>query len=82
MNKKKNDLLNLARREKYFSTLAKKEAKGAEIRSKKELRKGYTESAKDSKWEAKISHEFANIRRKKSESARRKAERSSRSKRP
>lgn len=64
MNRKKEDLKKLAKRETYFSTLAKKEGKGASERAKEESRKGLKQSAKDSRWEAKQDKKFASIRKK------------------
>ena len=71
--KKKEDLLRVAKREKTFSTLAKKEAKGAESRLKKETKKGLRESAKDTRWELSVDKHFANIRSKKAQVAMKKA---------
>lgn len=70
---KKKDLLKVAKREKYFSTLAKKEGKGALEREHAEKRKGLKESAKDSAWEVKMDRKFAKIRSKKAEVAKKKA---------
>lgn len=69
----KKDLLKVAKREKYFSTLAKKEGKGALAREKEEARKGYKEASRDSKWEVKIDNKFAKIRAKKAQVAKKKA---------
>lgn len=70
---KKKDLLKVAKREKYFSTLAKKEGKGALQREKAEKKEGLEESSKDSKWEVKVDKQFAKIRAKKAKIAKKKA---------
>lgn len=69
MTSKEKDLKNVARRESYFSTLAKKEAKGAEKRVKSESKAGMKESAKDSRNEVKIDKSFAVKRKKLAEKA-------------
>ncbi len=56
MTSREKDLKNVARRESYFSTLAKKEGEGA---AKSEARKGMKESAKDSRFELLIDQSFA-----------------------
>lgn len=63
MTSKIKDLKNVARRESYFSTLAKKEGKEALKRAKQEKSKGMKESAKDSRREARIDKTFSNIRK-------------------
>lgn len=63
MNKKVKDLKKVAKREKTFSTLAKKEGKEAAIREKAESKSGLKQSAKDSQWETKIDKKFADIRK-------------------
>ena len=72
-NKLKKDFLKIAKREKTFSTLAKKEGKGAEKRAKTESKAGFKESAKDSRWEAKIDKIFAKKRAKMAITAKNKA---------
>jgi len=57
MNDKKN-LLKVAKREKTFATLAKKEGKGAHERAKKE----HGAAKKDSEREEKIDMQFARKR--------------------
>jgi hypothetical protein len=69
MTLKEKDLKNVARRESYFSTLAKKEAKGARDRARAEKREGMKESAKDSRNEVKIDKSFAVKRKKLAEKA-------------
>jgi hypothetical protein len=69
MSSHKTDLERLSKREAYFSTLATKEGKEARQRAKEEARKGMTESAKDSRWEAKIDKKFADIRKRKARQA-------------
>ncbi len=69
MDNKVKDLKNVARRESYFSTLAKKEAKGASKRAKSEAKKGMKESAKDSRFERMIDEKFAEKRKKLAEKA-------------
>ena len=59
MTSKEKDLKNVARRESYFSTLAKNEAKGASQRAKSESKRGMKESAKDSRFELAVDEEFA-----------------------
>lgn len=56
------DLKKVAKREKYFSTLAKEEGKGAQQRADKEEEAGLKEAAKDSRWETKVDRNFAKIR--------------------
>ena len=70
---KKKDYLKVAKREKTFSTLAKKEGQGASKRAKEEASKGLKESAKDSRWEAKIDKSFAKLRSVKANLEKRKA---------
>ena len=72
MKNKEKDLKNVARREKYFSTLAKKESKGADQRAKSEAKKGMKVSAADSRWEKKVDIDFAKIRKKKANMAKKK----------
>lgn len=60
--KRKNDLENVSKREKTFSTLAKEEGQGTAKRLKKDMARGYTESAKDDRWELKVDKEFAKTR--------------------
>lgn len=69
MNK---DFAKVAKREKLFSTLAKKEGQGAKQRAKQEAASGMKASARDSRWEAKIDDKFAKIRARKATAARRK----------
>jgi hypothetical protein len=69
---KQKDLKNVARREKYFSTLAKKEGQGAAKRAHTEAKKGMKASAKDSKWEEGLDKTFAKIRSKKAADAEKK----------
>ncbi len=64
------DLKKVAKREKLFSTLAKKEGKGAAQRAKKEKSAGLKESAKDSRWEEKVDEKFSKIRSRKAAAAR------------
>lgn len=64
----KEEYAKVAKREKYFSTLAKKEGKGAAHRAKVE--KGAAK--KDSEWEEKVDREFAKKRAKKAKIAKRK----------
>jgi len=68
----KKDLEKVEKRESYFSTLAKKEGKGAAQRAKSESKKGYTQSAKDSRMETKIDNQFAVKRKKIAETAKQK----------
>ena len=70
---KKKDELKVAKREKTFATLAKEEGQGAAKRAKIEASKGLKESAKDSRWETRMDKQFAVIRAKKAELAKRKA---------
>lgn len=63
--KKVKDIKKVAKREKYFSTLAKEEGKGAKKREKAESKAGLKEAAKDSKWEVGVDNKFAKIRAKK-----------------
>jgi len=72
-SKHKKDLLKVAKREKTFSTLATEEGKGASKRAKEEASKGLKESAKDSRWEAKIDKSFAKLRAVKANLEKRKA---------
>lgn len=64
MNKKERDIKGVVKRERYYSTLAKKEGKYALKQVKKEARAGKTEMAKDSRHEAKVAFEFAAKRKK------------------
>lgn len=73
MISKKEDLLRVAKRQNYYSTLAKKEGKDAEVRAKRELKAGMKESAKDSREEIAICNAFAKIRKKKAKDAEKKA---------
>ena len=67
--KDKANLLKAAAREKRFSTLAKKEAKGNSILMDKA--KGANE--KDLAWEVMVDKKFANVRAKKAKEDKRKA---------
>jgi hypothetical protein len=62
----------VAKREQTFSTLAKKEGKGASQRAKTESKAGLKESAKDSRWEIKVDKAFAAIRNKRANQAKEK----------
>lgn len=75
MNKKLKDLEKVEKREKTFSTLAKEEGKGARKRQKSESKKGLKISAKDSQWETKVDEQFAKIRAKKADEAKKKLQR-------
>lgn len=74
MMNKKQDLTTLAKREKLFSTLAKKEAKGAQERLRKERKAHMPQSAKDTAWEVKVDKKFAKIREEKAKQAKKKLE--------
>lgn len=71
-SKRIQDLKKVAKREKTFSTLAKKEGKGAAQRAKTESKAGLKESAKDSRWEVNVDKVFAKIRHKRANQAKRK----------
>jgi len=62
ISKKQKDLLKVAKREKTFATLAKKEGQGAAKRAKQESKKGLKESAKDSRREEKWDNDFSKRR--------------------
>jgi hypothetical protein len=72
--KKQQDLRTVAKREKLFSTLAKKEAKGAIQRLHREKKAHMTQSAKDTAWEVKVDKKFAKIREEKAKQAKKKME--------
>lgn len=61
-SKHDKDLAKMAKREKLFSTLAKKEGRGAAERAQRERKLGYKESAHDSRNEAVIDRDFATAR--------------------
>lgn len=61
-SKRQRDLQKVEKREKTFSTLARKEGQGAAQRAKKEAKEGLKESAKDSRFETKVDRAFANLR--------------------
>jgi hypothetical protein len=64
MKKKKvSDIKGVIKRERYYSTLAKKEGKYAEKKMKQEKKAGKPEMAKDSRHEAKLAFEFARKRK-------------------
>jgi Leu/Phe-tRNA-protein transferase len=71
---KREDLRTVAKREQLFSTLAKKEARGALQRLHKERQARMTQSAKDTEWEVKIDKKFAKIREEKAKQAKKKLE--------
>lgn len=62
-NTKAKDIKKVAKREAYFSTLAKKEGKEAAKRAIKERKEHMPESAKDSARESKIAMRFAAFRK-------------------
>ena len=62
-SKKVTDIKGVIKREKYYSTLAKKEGKYAIGKMKQEKKLHKPEMAKDSKHEAKIAFEFAKKRK-------------------
>lgn len=64
MTSKEKELKNVVRRESYFSTLAKKEAKGARDRARAEKREGMIESAKDSHFEMLVDQQWEEKRKK------------------
>lgn len=72
---KVKDFENVARREKLFSTLAKKEGKGAHERYESEKKKGMKASAADSKREERIDNTFSRDRLAIATDAKRKASR-------
>ena len=65
--KKTKDIKKVVKREKLFSTLAKKEGQSAAKRAKVEKSKGLKDSAKDSRWESKVAMKFAKIRKEKAQ---------------
>lgn len=65
----KEEFLKVAKREKYFSTLAKTEEKGAIQREHRE----HGPAKKDSKWEVEVDKEFAKKRSRKAKVAKEKA---------
>jgi hypothetical protein len=70
MDKKESkNLKKVAKRETYFSTLAKTEGKGAAKRAKRE----HGAAKKDSQWEEKVDRKFAKIRSAKAKAALRRA---------
>lgn len=71
--KKQKDLLKVAKREKYFSTLARKEGKGAAERAQNEQKRGLKAAAADSRWEHTVDERFAKIRADKAKQAKIKA---------
>lgn len=62
-SKKIRDIKGVIKREKYYSTLAKKEGKYALKKMRSEKKAGKKEMAKDSRHEAKVAFQFAKKRK-------------------